>query len=432
MSSREDFDAQRFFAPPPSCEEFTRAEQNDLETIIPTLFTRCVHHYNNSNHQPHRRGTLYHGGLGVTAFLKWKMAVSFYSTDSSSRQQLLESALESTDFWLHSSSHQHDSNHQRCTLLESTTIGALTLRIAILHKLQHRSVEFHTTCHKLERALSQASLLEPQECEVLYGRAGCLHSVLFVRTHGGVPDFGQTLVRRWIDEILRQGKKSRRRPGTLMWTWHGKKYLGAAHGVVGILHTLLHFVPELQQLGLESSSKDQNYFLTLIQQTLDDLSSSFCLDSGNLVASSADNTTDRLVQWCHGAPGHVLLLVRASQVFPQQRQQYLQQAKTLCDAGLVPRGLLRKGLGLCHGIAGNAYCFLAVYRASDVLPTVKGDVLQKAHAFARFGLTHLSDLEHRPDNPYSLYEGMAGFVSLLIDLQERNLDKSFFPCYEYV
>lgn len=43
------------------------------------------------------------------------------------------------------------------------------------------------------------------------------------------------------------------------------------------------------------------------------------------------------------------------------------------------RGLVRKGLGLCHGICGNGYAFLSAYRA-----THDESYLQQALAFAHF------------------------------------------------
>jgi len=442
----------RFFVPPP-ISATSQPQEDNYANAIETLFSRCLQYYAPQQHQSnYYRGTLYHGGLGLATFLRWKMALWFRPTDDSSsisssqcrRQELLQSALNATDLWLsnaNSSSHSSISRHQRCTLLESPTIGALAMKTAILHSMgRSSSDEVQKTATRLEQTLTAATAqLAPGECEVLYGRAGSLHAILFVRTYGGLPNFGQHLVPRLLQEILQEGTKNSTASLVLMWSWHGKAYLGAAHGVAGILHTLLHFVPELQRLGVESSQHDEHYFLNLIQQTLHGLNQqTYCFESGNL-ASSVGSSTDRLVQWCHGAPGHVLLLVKASEIFPDYRQQYLNRAKTICETVIVQRGLLRKGLGLCHGIAGNAYCFLAVYRAvsqdgdDDSSRETKQNMLEKARAFARFGLNHLAELETRPDNPYSLYEGMAGFVSLLIDLHgDSNPDRSFFPCYEYV
>ena len=41
-------------------------------------------------------------------------------------------------------------------------------------------------------------------------------------------------------------------------------------------------------------------------------------------------------------------------------EKYLTAAKKCCDV-IWKRGFLQKGYGLCHGIAGNGYAFLALY-----------------------------------------------------------------------
>ena len=46
------------------------------------------------------------------------------------------------------------------------------------------------------------------------------------------------------------------------------------------------------------------------------------------------------------------------------------------------RGLLRKGVGLCHVISGNAFLFLYLFRA-----TRSAKYLHRAWAFARFSLS---------------------------------------------
>lgn len=82
------------------------------------------------------------------------------------------------------------------------------------------------------------------------------------------------------------------------------------------------------------------------------------------------------------------------------------------------RGLLRKGVGLCHGISGNAFVFLALARADE-----EGRLgwLAMAHAFERFGLEHLMDLKDNPDIPCSLFEGIGGLASLLHSLAATDL-----------
>ena len=44
-------------------------------------------------------------------------------------------------------------------------------------------------------------------------------------------------------------------------------------------------------------------------------------------------------------------------------EKYLQAAEE-CAEVVWRRGLLKKGYGLCHGVAGNAYSLLAMYKES--------------------------------------------------------------------
>ncbi|KAI8551772.1 hypothetical protein RHMOL_Rhmol06G0212500 [Rhododendron molle] len=91
------------------------------------------------------------------------------------------------------------------------------------------------------------------------------------------------------------------------------------------------------------------------------------------------------------------------------------------------RGLLRQA-GICHGISGNAYVFLSLYRA-----TGNKEFLYRAKAFACFLVDRASKLiaegeMHGGDNPYSLFEGMGGMAYLLLDMTKPTDAK--FPGYE--
>lgn len=112
----------------------------------------------------------------------------------------------------------------------------------------------------------------------------------------------------------------------LMYEWHGKKYLGAAHGIAGILFVLIQvnfksfinikfvmlfiFLQSLEYLTEDKQEELQ----PLICVTLDFLLDS-CFPSGNF-PSSIGNNTDRLVHWCHGAPAFVPVLCSAFKVLP--------------------------------------------------------------------------------------------------------------------
>lgn len=100
--------------------------------------------------------------------------------------------------------------------------------------------------YRLEKAY-KLSLLE--DCslpdEILYGRAGCLHSLLFIRKYAEdqsnkhlISSIAKAIVqsgKRFSDQCKSEGNAA----PPLMYKWHEKKYLGAAHGMAGIIYILL-------------------------------------------------------------------------------------------------------------------------------------------------------------------------------------------------
>eukprot|EP00897_Mesotaenium_endlicherianum_P005332 jgi/Mesen1/4827/ME000243S04003 len=238
-------------------------------------------------------------------------------------------------------------------------------------------------------------------CELLYGRAGFLWAALFVNKHVGPGTIPERTTGPIVQALLAEGRAGVRPSGDppLMYHWHGTEYWGAAHGLAGICHVLLHF--------------------PLVARDMDDLRATLKymvqhrFGSGNY-PSSEGSTKDRLVQWCHGAAGVALALCKAAETLPDGGE-FLEAA---IEAGDVvwERGLLRK-VGLCHGVSGNAYTFLALYRA-----TGGGQRhLHRAKAFASFLLENRKELVesgemHGGDRPYSLMEGNGGPACLFLDM----------------
>lgn len=164
--------------------------------------------------------------------------------------------------------------------------------------------------------------------ELLQGRAGTLYMLRMMRHW--VPD-SAVLMDRSIESlattILAAGPE---------WKWHGKRYLGAVHGDVGIVTQLVLAMPSLAG-RLEDKLKD-----LLASQ----------LPNGNW-PSSVGRTDASLVQFCHGAPGFLHSLATLRSYFPGLRQAI--DASVERARGCVWReGLLRKEPSLCHGILGNA------------------------------------------------------------------------------
>lgn len=106
-----------------------------------------------------------------------------------------------------------------------------------------------------------------------------------------------------MDEVITTGRKlAHKGRCPLMYEWHGKKYWGAAHGLAGIMNVLMDM--ELKPDEVEDIKGTLRY---MIKNRF---------SSGNY-PSSEGSESDRLVHWCHGAPGVTLTLVKAAEViFP--------------------------------------------------------------------------------------------------------------------
>jgi hypothetical protein len=105
------------------------------------------------------------------------------------------------------------------------------------------------------------------------------------------------------------------------------------------------------------------------------------------------------LQWCHGAPG----IVTTATAYLDE-DLLLGGAQLTWDAG--PFDAHAKGVGLCHGTAGNGYALLKAFeRTQDEL------WLERARAFAVHALEQVQRLEPR----YSLLSGGIGAALFAAD-----------------
>ncbi|KAK9012810.1 hypothetical protein V6N11_040844 [Hibiscus sabdariffa] len=226
--------------------------------------------------------------------------------------------------------------------------------------------------------------------DLLYGRAGFLWAALFLNKHLGEETVPNDVLMPIVDAILAAGRTgaSDLPACPLMYRWHGTRYWGAANGLAGILHVLLHF------------------------------------------PLSEDDEVD-----VKGTLSMALTLAKASEVYPNHRE--FRDAAIEAGEVVWKNGLVKK-VGLADGIAGNAYAFLSLYRLT-------GETIYKerAKAFASF-LYHnkrkLVNVEHGrgrgrgrgrelgTDHSYSLFQGLAGIACLWFDLVAPQNSK--FPGYE--
>ena len=91
---------------------------------------------------------------------------------------------------------------------------------------------------------------------------------------------------------------------------------------------------------------------------------------------------------------------------------------------LLLRGLLKKGPGLCHGVAGSGYVFLLMYRLTRWLHSLTFHIsiifdplrnkmyLNRAFKYAEFLFSDTFRSARTPDSPLSLYEGWSGSLFL--------------------
>lgn len=413
-------DPSRFYPPSllqTACPSWTAHQYFE---VAESLTETCLSHY--ERHGAHHPiGTLYCGSLGPCVYLRYRLAKYLLNTDKKKAEKLLRDALVVAEAALCQEEERPNVARRmhRVSLLEGTWVGAKVLQCAILHYLG-ASDDVTDEINDLLLFLREACRALPTtESEVLYGRAGALQAILFLRQELQNASTGSEVVVKLASDIVKAGVECSKRTLPLLWEWHGKAYLGAAHGVVGILQMLL----SLQSNELNAIDQQVNGSVRhLIRRTIDGLEEGLCFPSGNL-QSSVGSDRDKLVHWCHGATGHVMLLTKASKVF--QDAAYLERAKVSGENVLMQRGLLRKGVGLCHGISGNAYALLSIGRASN------DEIwIQRAKLFAHFALHHFGELEGVPDRPYSLYEGCAGLGALLLDLCDPG--DSAFPLYEFL
>lgn len=168
-----------------------------------------------------------------------------------------------------------------------------------------------------------------------------------------------------------------------------------------------------------------------IVDTLDYLLS-IQLPNGNFPIKLSGRKEGILVHWCHGSPGIIPMLYQAYKVYGDQK--YLNSMEQSLDC-VWRFGILRKGYGLCHGITGNAYTFLCLYRE-----TGQDEYYYKALKIAeccwneeiRHAVNTFVDPQRfkvgESDYPYSLMEGLAGTICFFCDALHPN--QAAFPGYD--
>lgn len=225
------------------------------------------------------------------------------------------------------------------------------------------------------------SKVEAGSDEWLYGRAGFLYflrlvRVTFLRLHGkDVDQLVASTANVTVSRILESPQP---------WEWHGRAYLGAAHGAAGIVAQIV-----LNSPSRASEVQDR------VSWILDQQSSMGGFPSSDLVGH------DELVQFCHGATGIILSL---HSIHPSFRtspalQSRIGSAISSAQRAVWDRGLLKKTPGLCHGIAGNALVLETQDKVGYFMAHMTEEMLEERRWMKDAG---------RSDKFAGLFEGEAG------------------------
>ncbi|CAK8674901.1 unnamed protein product [Clavelina lepadiformis] len=298
--------------------------------------------------------------------------------------------------------------------------GVYVIACLIFHKLQdyQKRDQYLDEYRHLAAYCEPLSFLDNGSDEIFVGRAGYLFGVLLLQRDLSIEILAEEKVNLLCLTTLESGRKFRSKlkfDGSipLMYAYHGALYLGSAHGIAGILQAILSF-PKFLNADANSAKAVKSSVDYLLDR---------CFRNGN-VASDLDAALNpgrerMLVHWCHGAAGVIYTFARAYLVFGKD-ERYLNACRELAET-VWQKGLLRKGPGICHGVAGSGYVFLLMYRL-----TGEQKYLYQAERFGGFMFTEkFSEGARTPDSPLSLFEGLAGTACFLNDLMQPT--KAEFP-----
>ncbi|XP_050664445.1 lanC-like protein 2 isoform X4 [Leptidea sinapis] len=290
---------------------------------------------------------------------------------------------------------------------QNTTQTLLKSKDAISEAFQKKLNNFKTS--KLQYLTTNLQKEIFHDGTVYTGSAGL--SLYYLMTAIGNPDMCNDYL-QVTSAILASGKQfsaQTKSQSPLLWQWHDKVYLGAAHGMAGILYMLLQAAEYIKSNELRLFVKPSIDWLLSLR-----------FSSGNFPSSLGSSSGDRLVQWCHGAPGLVPLCITAYKIFKEEK--YLKTALQ-CGEVVWERGLCTKGYSICHGVSGNTYAFLQLYQI-----TKKPVHLYRACCFMEWcALERPGSQLHQPDRPASLFEGLLGRIYLAEDIN-KPMD-ALFPAF---
>ena len=207
--------------------------------------------------------------------------------------------------------------------------------------------------------------------------------------------YNPTLLSAKIDDAIEQVTSTIISEGP-NWEWHGKQYLGAVHGSIGILTQILLTSEKARTQRPEAWV----WLETLLKAQL---------PSGNWI-SRTGNEKDELVHFCHGAPGFVVSFdalanctnsIDVDVTTSPQVAKFRNDLPNVLEAArkcVYQRGLLRKEPCLCHGVSGNALALVGEER-EQLMQWAQEELKAQWLSEGKYS---------QGDDPWGLFGGEAG------------------------
>ncbi|KAI9597226.1 hypothetical protein BDF19DRAFT_412210 [Syncephalis fuscata] len=299
---------------------------------------------------------------------------------------------------------------------------------AVVYQRQERADEAAKQLQLL-LSFSVATNMSDTPSELLYGRAGYLYALGYVQSKL-VADPTTTnklkellshidpLIDTTYEAILKDGRQTAKdlkmtRKTPLLWQWHKKVYLGAAHGMAGIL-TVLMLWPERARKYTAELKAAINFLLFATKSPIEPTTTTEQANLFNWPSSIDTPKSDsHSVRW--------LLAVWIWYSFVMVHQVFLFVPSSLLEvAGYAAEtawyaGIGHKGVGLCHGVSGNAYLQAILYRMTSKVDYA-ARVKELVQVCANWEQLTQAGQFRVPDRPWSVWEGLGGVIWLLTDL----------------
>lgn len=210
----------------------------------------------------------------------------------------------------------------------------------------------------LDRAEAHAeacAAMEQKATEMIVGAPGT--GLLFLEIYGAT---GNDRYLRLAEEMGEFLMRSAERVGAgVRWPFWAvppdnspnRCYTGFAHGAAGSASFLLDLFHVTRDDRFAELARAAGRRLLEIAERDGPVWVWDCLDPAT--------DSERLVQWCHGAPGNGLFFLRAAAILGDDD---FRDATERCAEATWAAGDIRGNPSQCHGLCGNAELFLEIYR----------------------------------------------------------------------